>query len=132
MRKEISAEYEALRPIVEAARSEVGIVEFLDPDDKNVEKIIEAARRKLSLPAAPAMPTLRFYDERKFELPHSPFSPSFSNVQNVGFVSTTGSLFRTVNSDGKYNDFDSFIWNKFHYILLREFSTVILRRLFNI
>ena len=75
MRKAIAAEYEALRPVVEAARKEAGISEFLDPDDTEAESVIKAAREKLALPAAPAMPTLRVYDERLTDPPHSPFCP---------------------------------------------------------
>ena len=62
MRKSIAAEYELLRPVVESARTEAGISEFLDPDDASAESTIRAARDKLALPAAPAMPTLRVYD----------------------------------------------------------------------
>ena len=38
LRKEISAEYEAIRPLVETARSEAGISEFLNPEDAHAEK----------------------------------------------------------------------------------------------
>ena len=106
MRKAIAAEYEAQRPLVEAARSEAGISEFLDPDDSKAEKIIEAARRKLFLPAAPAMPTLRVYDERLHEPPNSPFRPENNQIHHVGFVTAVGSLFRTIGTDGNYNDYD--------------------------
>ena len=106
LRKEIAKEYEDLRPLVEVARSAAGISEFLDSEDVYAEKIIESARKKYSLPTAPAMPTLRVYDESQFEIPNSPFSPGDSQIHGVGFVSLTGSLFRTVNSDGKYNDYD--------------------------
>ena len=109
LRKEIAAEYEALRPLVEAARSESGISECLDPDDKDAEKIIESARKKYSLPTAPAMPTLCVYDESMYEIPNSPFSSGDSQIHGVGFVSLTGSLFRTVNSDGKYNNYDTIL-----------------------
>ena len=53
------------------------------------------------------MPTLRVYDERQFDAPFSRFSPGIrSGLQSVGFVNVIGSLFRTVNSDGKYNNYD--------------------------
>ena len=108
LRKEISAEYGAIQPLVETARSEAGISEFLNPEDANAEKIIEAARKKYSLQSAPAMPVLRVYDERQYDAPYSPFSPPSisSGLQNVGFASVTGSLFRTINPEGKYNNYD--------------------------
>ena len=52
------------------------------------------------------MPTLRVYDERLFEPPNSPFAPGDSQIHIVGFVITVGSLFRTIDTEGNYKDFD--------------------------
>ena len=135
MRKAIAAEYEALRPVIEAARKEAGITEFLDPEDADAESIIKAARAKFALPAAPAMPTLRVYDERLVDPPHSPFCPPRSDtvvsatrsdtavsattaasianpkVNEFGVVTNLGSLFRTCDSNGAYRNLDTIFDN---------------------
>ena len=75
MRKAIAEEYKLPRPVIDAARNAHGISEFLDPDDKEGVGVIKAARNKLALPPALAMPTLRVYDERQYAPPFSPFNP---------------------------------------------------------
>ena len=127
MRKSIAAEYELLRPVVESARKEAGISEFLDPDDAHAESIIKAAREKLALPVAPAMPTLRVYDERLSSPPYSPFCPPRSDTEvsatgrdtavsatsaaSFGVVTNLGSMFRTYDSDGTYRKLDTMLDN---------------------
>ena len=77
----------------------VGITEHLDNDDTDALDFIEADRKKHTLPAAPAMPVQRVYDERVLQRQNS-------TIVSIGFASLSGSYFRTYDSNGKYKHFD--------------------------
>ena len=103
-RKIIADEWKSTLPLIEAARKELGIGEFLDPDDDNAIPLIKEARKKFCVKEAPAMPTIRVYDERLPQV-QTPSTPSRAatgtgGISAVGFAALTGSLFRTYDSNG--------------------------------